>query len=73
MTSSRPSSSTPRTWTRAPDDVRREVEERISVLGRNGGYILGPSHAIQAGTPPENVLALFDTAAACPMPSKRRI
>ena len=44
------------------EDVRREVEERIRVLGRNGGYILGPSHAIQAGTPPENVVALFDTA-----------
>ena len=46
-----------------PDDVRREVEERITVLGRQGGYILGPSHAIQAGTSPENILALFDTAA----------
>ncbi|MBN1557341.1 MAG: hypothetical protein JW951_04265 [Lentisphaerae bacterium] len=46
------------------DDVRRETEERIRVLGRRGGYILGPSHAIQAGTPPENILALFDTAAA---------
>ena len=47
----------------SPEDVREEVEERIAVLGRNGGYILGPSHAIQAGTPPENILALFDTAA----------
>jgi uroporphyrinogen decarboxylase len=46
------------------EDVRREVGERIRVLGRNGGYILGPSHAIQAGTPPENIVALFDTAAA---------
>jgi uroporphyrinogen decarboxylase len=45
-----------------PDDVRKEVRERIRVLGRNGGYILGPSHAIQAGTPPENILALFETA-----------
>lgn len=45
-----------------PDDVRREVRERIDVLGRNGGYILGPSHAIQAGTPPANIVALFDTA-----------
>jgi uroporphyrinogen decarboxylase len=44
------------------DDVRREVEDRITVLGRNGGYILGPSHWIQAGTPPENVAAMFDTA-----------
>jgi len=44
------------------EDVRREVEERISVLGRGGGYILGPSHWIQAGTPPQNIAALFDTA-----------
>ena len=48
--------------TGSPDDVRREVEQLISVLGRGGGYILGPSHAIQAGTPPENVVALFDAA-----------
>jgi len=45
------------------DQVREEVKERIRVLGKNGGYILGPSHMIQAGTPPENVAALFDTAA----------
>lgn len=44
-------------------EVRDEVRERIDVLGRDGGYILGPSHVIQAGTPPENVVALFDTAA----------
>jgi uroporphyrinogen decarboxylase len=44
------------------EDVRREVRERISVLGKGGGYILGPSHWIQAGTPPENIAALFDTA-----------
>lgn len=46
-----------------PEDVRREVEARIRVLGRQGGYILGPSHVIQDGTPPENIVALFDTAA----------
>ena len=45
-----------------PDDVRAEVESLIATLGRDGGYILGPSHAIQAGTPPENILAMFDTA-----------
>jgi len=45
-----------------PEDVRSEAERLIQVLGANGGYILGPSHAIQAGTPPENVLAMFDTA-----------
>ena len=32
------------------EDMRREVEELITVLGKGGGYILGPFHAIQAGT-----------------------
>jgi uroporphyrinogen decarboxylase len=45
-------------------DVRREVEELITVLGKGGGYILGPSHAIQAGTSPENIVAMFDTASS---------
>jgi uroporphyrinogen decarboxylase len=30
--------------------------------GRDGGYILGPSHLIQAGTPARNVLTMFETA-----------
>ena len=45
-----------------PEDVRQEVETLIAILGKGGGYILGPSHAIQAGTPPENILAMFETA-----------
>jgi uroporphyrinogen decarboxylase len=49
------------------DQVREEVRRLIRVLGRGGGYILGPSHAIQAGTPPANVVAMFDEAASCPM------
>ncbi len=44
------------------DEVREETEMLIRTLGKNGGYILGPSHAIQAGTPPENILAMLDTA-----------
>jgi len=46
------------------EDVRNEVEELIAVLGEGGGYILGPSHAIQAGTPAKNVVAMFDTASS---------
>lgn len=44
------------------DNVAEEVRDRIRVLGRDGGYILGPAHAIQAGTPPQNIAVLFDTA-----------
>lgn len=42
-----------------PEEVETEVKERVKVLGRNGGYILAPSHAIQAGTPPENIYAFL--------------
>jgi len=45
-----------------PEEVRKEVNERISVLGRGGGYILAPSHAVQGGTPPENILAFIEEA-----------
>ncbi|MDC7235882.1 MAG: uroporphyrinogen decarboxylase family protein [Spirochaetales bacterium] len=43
------------------DDVKNEVLSRIEVLGDQGGYILAPSHAIQAGTPVENILAFLET------------
>lgn len=46
----------------SPEAVRAEVEERVRVLGQGGGYILAPSHAIQAGTPLENVLALLEAS-----------
>ncbi len=47
----------------SPQQVRDEARRYCETLGRDGGYILGPSHGIQAGTPPENIAALFDTAA----------
>jgi uroporphyrinogen decarboxylase len=46
----------------APEAVTAEVKQLITVLGEGGGYILGPSHAIQAGTPSANIAAMFDTA-----------
>jgi uroporphyrinogen decarboxylase len=39
--------------------VTRECRRIVQVLGRNGGYIAAPSHAIQVGTPPENVVAML--------------
>ncbi len=44
------------------DDVRREVRERIRVLGRNGVHICGPDHGIMPDVPMENVLAMYDEA-----------
>jgi uroporphyrinogen decarboxylase len=49
------------------EGVRKEVEELIRVLGKGGGYILGPSHIIQLGTPPENIFTMFETALNTPL------
>jgi uroporphyrinogen decarboxylase len=53
------------------EEVREEVGERIRVLGRDGGYILSPSHTIMGGTPSENIVAMFETATERPMPRRR--
>jgi len=45
-----------------PEEVREEVRRLRAILGKSGGYLLGPSHAIQSDTRPENIVALFDTA-----------
>jgi uroporphyrinogen decarboxylase len=45
-----------------PGEVAREVEEHVRVLAPGGGYVLASVHNIQAGVPPDNVIALFDTA-----------
>ena len=43
-----------------PADVRAEVRDRISVLGKGGGYIVAPSHELQRDVPLENMLAFID-------------
>jgi uroporphyrinogen decarboxylase len=42
-------------------DVVKEVERRKKLF-TDGGLFLGPSHAIQVGTPIENIMALYKTA-----------
>jgi len=44
------------------EDVRREVEDNLRILGAGGGYILAPCHNVQANTPAENVVAMYEAA-----------
>ncbi len=44
------------------DEVRQEVADNIELLGAGGGYILAPCHNIQPVGPPENVVAMYETA-----------
>jgi uroporphyrinogen decarboxylase len=39
--------------------VTAECRRLVAVLGRGGGYIAAPSHAVQVGTPTDNVLAML--------------
>ncbi|MBI4927829.1 MAG: hypothetical protein HY835_08685 [Anaerolineae bacterium] len=39
--------------------VERECRRLAQVFGAGGGYIAAPTHCIQVGTPPENVLAML--------------
>jgi uroporphyrinogen decarboxylase len=43
-------------------DVAAEVRERIGAFGPGGGYILAPSHNVQADTPPANLVAMCRAA-----------
>jgi len=44
------------------EEVKDEVKKRIDHLHANGGYVLTSVHNIQADVPPENIVAMFDTA-----------
>ena len=46
-----------------PDQVEREVAERINIFNRNGGFVFNAIHNIQAKTPPGNLRALFGAVA----------
>lgn len=43
-----------------PEEVRREVRQRIEVFGRGGGFVFNTVHNVQANTPAENLVALYE-------------
>lgn len=44
------------------EEVQQEVLDNLRILGTNGGYILAPCHNIQVASPPENIIAMYETA-----------
>ena len=45
-----------------PADVVREAEANLQAFSPGGGYVFAAVHNIQTGVPPDNILALFETA-----------
>ncbi len=44
------------------EEVKKESAERIENFSKNGGFVFTTIHNIQANTPPENIIAMFETA-----------
>ncbi|MGQ9729988.1 MAG: uroporphyrinogen decarboxylase family protein [Candidatus Zipacnadales bacterium] len=42
-----------------PEEVRREVRERVEILAPGGGFVFNPIHNIQPNTPIQNLEAMF--------------
>ena len=48
-----------------PEEVRQEVRERLKIFGRQGGFVFNTTHNVQARTPVENMLAMYETVREC--------
>jgi hypothetical protein len=47
-----------------PEEVRKEVRERLAIFGAGGGYVFNTIHNVQARVPVENLLALYEAVNA---------
>ena len=45
-----------------PEQVREQVRRNMETFKPGGGYVFNSIHNIQGDVPPENIVALFDTA-----------
>lgn len=45
-----------------PEEVRKVVKERIETVGKGGGLVIGPAHAIEPEVPLENIAAFVEAA-----------
>ena len=43
-----------------PEQVKQVTREIMDIMGKDGGYIAAPTHAIPGDVPPENILAMLD-------------
>jgi uroporphyrinogen decarboxylase len=45
-----------------PDEVATHVRHNVEIFKQNSGYVFNNVHNIQAGVPPENIVAMYDAA-----------
>lgn len=47
-----------------PHALRAHIRDMMARIGRDGGYIVAPTHAIPRDVPPENIVAFIETVQA---------
>ena len=47
---------------KTPEEVKAEMHRVMDILGKDGGYILAPTHAMPGDIPEENVIAFMEVA-----------
>lgn len=45
-----------------PEEIREHVRQNLEIWKPGGGYVFNNVHNIQAGVPPENIVALYEAA-----------
>lgn len=49
-------------WQESPDFIKKHATELIRIFSKNSGYVFNQVHNIMGNIPPENIIALYDTA-----------
>ena len=42
------------------EELERDITEKITILGKGGGYMISPAHIIQADVSPERVMLFIE-------------
>ena len=45
-----------------PDDVRETIRERVRTIGRDGAFIISPTHVLEPEVPLDNIAAFIETS-----------
>ncbi len=44
-----------------PEEVRSQVDERVRILGQDGGFVFSSTHNVVANVPTDNLVAMYET------------
>ncbi|HOM27094.1 MAG TPA: uroporphyrinogen decarboxylase family protein, partial [bacterium] len=45
-----------------PEEIQQHVKERLDIFKKGSGYVFNQVHNIQANVPPENIVAMLESA-----------